>query len=90
MLIQSTTSAARMAMRILRAGGTAVDAVEAAIKVLEDREITNAGFGSNLAIDGVVECDATIVDHMGRSGACGAAARKFSVVHHVLTCLNLV
>ncbi|KAL3421533.1 Threonine aspartase 1 [Phlyctema vagabunda] len=62
-------------MRVLNAGGSAVDAVEAAIKVLEDKEITNAGFGSNLSIDGVVECDATIVDHLGRSGACGAVSR---------------
>ena len=65
-----------MAMRILNAGGSAVDAVEAAIKVLEDKEITNSGYGSNLSIEGIVECDATIVDHLGRSGACGAAARK--------------
>ena len=62
-------------MVILRTGGTALDAVEIAIKVLEDREITNAGYGSNLAVDGVVECDATIVDHFGRSGAVGAVSR---------------
>ncbi len=70
MLILS--SAARSAMTFLNNGATAVDAVEVAIKVLEDKEITNAGFGSNLAMDGTVECDATIVDHYGRSGAVGA------------------
>lgn len=63
-------------MKILRAGGTAVEAVEMAVKVLEDREITNAGYGSNLAIDGTVEGDALIVDHFGRSGAVGATARS--------------
>lgn len=68
-------SAAAIAMCILKNGGSAVDAVEAAIKLLEDREITNAGYGSNLAMDGVVECDASIVDHFGRSGAVGAVAR---------------
>jgi taspase (threonine aspartase 1) len=64
-------------MCILKNGGSATDAVEAAIKLLEDREITNAGYGSNLAMDGVVECDASIVDHLGRSGAVGAVARRY-------------
>lgn len=65
-----------MAMAVLKAGSCAVDAVEMAVRVLEDREITNAGYGSNLAMDGTVECDATIVDEYGRSGAVGAVSRK--------------
>lgn len=65
-------------MTFLKNGGTAVDAVEVAIKVLEDKEITNAGYGSNLAMDGTVECDATLVDHFGRSGAVGAVGRRLT------------
>ena len=76
LLLNYNHRAALAAMKLLRAGGSAIDAVEIAIKVLEDREITNAGYGSNMTIDGVVECDATVVDHMGRSGAVGAVARK--------------
>jgi hypothetical protein len=74
--LSACQDAAKVAMTILKNGGDATDAVEMAIKVLEDREITNAGYGSNLAIDGTVECDATIVDHLGRSGAVGAVSRK--------------
>lgn len=69
-------SAAVAAMAMLRSGASAVDAVEMAIIVLEDSEITNAGYGSNLTLEGKVECDATIVDHDGRSGAAGAVSRE--------------
>lgn len=65
-------------MTFLNNGASAIEAVEIAIRVLEDKEITNAGFGSNLSMDGTVECDATIVDHYGRSGAVGAVGCMWS------------
>lgn len=65
-------SACRAAMAMLRNGGSAIDGVEIALRSLEDNEITNAGYGSNLALDGSVECDASIMDETGRSGAVGA------------------
>ena len=73
--LSACQDAAKVAMTVLKNGGEATDAVEIAIKVLEDRDITNSGYGSNLAFDGMVECDATIVDHFGRSGAAGAVSR---------------
>lgn len=76
--IADARSAAKVAMSMLRNGASAADAVEIAIMLLEDSEITNAGYGSNLTIDGSVECDATLIDHKGRSGAVGAVARKLS------------
>ena len=57
---------------MLAAGGGAVDAVEAAIRVLEDDPHFNAGRGAALTYDGVAELDAAIVD--GTTRAAGAVA----------------
>ena len=57
---------------ILSAGGRALDAVEAAARVLEEDPCFNAGKGSVLAYDGHVELDAAIMD--GRDRRCGAVA----------------
>lgn len=68
-------------MVFLRNGGSAVDGVEMALKSLEDNEITNSGYGSNLSLDGTVECDASIMEESGRSGAVGAVDRKYIPSH---------
>jgi L-asparaginase / beta-aspartyl-peptidase len=55
---------------VLAAGGTAVDAVVAAIKPLEDSPLFNAGKGAVLNVDGKCELDASIMD--GRTLGAGA------------------
>ncbi|QIK97037.1 isoaspartyl peptidase/L-asparaginase [Sphingomonas sp. HDW15A] len=57
---------------ILAEGGSAIDAVEAAARVLEDDPCFNAGRGSVLTADGHVELDAAIMD--GRDRNAGAVA----------------
>lgn len=57
---------------ILAAGGSAVDAVEAAVRVLEDDPNFNAGRGAVFTYDETNELDASIMD--GRTRAAGAVA----------------
>jgi L-asparaginase / beta-aspartyl-peptidase len=47
---------------ILRVGGAALDAVQAAVTVLEDDPHFNAGRGSVFTAEGRIECDAAIMD----------------------------
>ena len=57
---------------ILANKGSALDAVEAAVRVLEDDPHFNAGRGAALSHEGVAELDAAIMD--GRDRAAGAVA----------------
>ena len=55
---------------ILESGGTAIDAVEAAVCSLEDFPLFNAGRGAVFTHEGEVELDAAIMDgHTPRAGA---------------------
>ncbi|MFH4575983.1 isoaspartyl peptidase/L-asparaginase [Vibrio diabolicus] len=58
--------------QILEKGGDALDAVVAAVKVLEDSPNFNAGKGSVLTNNEMVEMDASVMD--GRNQAAGAVA----------------
>jgi beta-aspartyl-peptidase (threonine type) len=59
---------------ILRAGGSALDAVMASVVVLEDDPLFNAGYGSTLNADGAVEMDASVMCAMTGSVQAGAVA----------------
>jgi L-asparaginase / beta-aspartyl-peptidase len=61
--------------RVLGAGGGALDAVEEAVRILEDHPRFNAGRGSVLTAEGTVEMDASIMEGDGlRNGAVAAVS----------------
>jgi beta-aspartyl-peptidase (threonine type) len=73
--------AAEAAEAILDRGGSAMDAVEAAIKLLEDNPLFNAGRGAVFTYDGKIELDASIMD--GSNMRAGAVANVRTVRHPI-------
>jgi beta-aspartyl-peptidase (threonine type) len=65
--------AAAVGWRVLEAGGSALDAVESAVRALEDEPLLNAGTGAYLQADGVARLDASIMAADGRAGAVAQA-----------------
>ncbi|HEX5234023.1 MAG TPA: isoaspartyl peptidase/L-asparaginase [Silvibacterium sp.] len=57
---------------VLDKGGSAVDAVQAAIQIMEDNPLFNAGRGAVFAADGTIQMDAAIMD--GATMKAGAVA----------------
>jgi beta-aspartyl-peptidase (threonine type) len=64
--------AAQAGWTTMAAGGTALDAVVAAVRVVEDDPVCNAGTGAVLTSRGTLELDACVMD--GTSRASGAVA----------------
>ncbi|MBN1639747.1 MAG: isoaspartyl peptidase/L-asparaginase [Anaerolineae bacterium] len=74
-------SAARTGWEVLHGGGTALDAVERAIRVMEDHPAVDAGVGAFLNAAGEVELDAGLMD--GRTLAAGSVAAVQGVRHPI-------
>jgi beta-aspartyl-peptidase (threonine type) len=79
--------AAEAGWAVLARGGPALDAVEAAVRVMEDDPTFDAGYGSFLNAAGEVELDAIIMD--GRDLDLGAVA-AVQRVRHPVTLARLV
>ncbi|MGA0607259.1 isoaspartyl peptidase/L-asparaginase family protein [Phenylobacterium sp. VNQ135] len=69
------------AVAVLSSGGSALDAVEAAVRAMEDDPTFNAGRGSKTNAEGEVECDASIMD--GETLELGAVCVLKDTLHPV-------
>lgn len=80
-VLAGVRAAAAAGWAILQAGGSALDAVEAAVILLEDNPLFDAGIGSFLNEQGEIEMDALIAD--GREIRFGAVAGVRRVRHPI-------
>jgi beta-aspartyl-peptidase (threonine type) len=87
--IDACKVAAAAGQKILLAGGTALDAVEAAVRILEDCPALDAAVGSYLTSEGKVEMDALIMDGRTLDLGCVAAVERvrhpISLAREVMT-----
>ena len=81
--IEGLRTAVKHGHELLLQGASALDVVEATVRVLEDNPLFNAGRGSALNSDGKVEMDAAIMD--GHNLMAGAV----SMVRHVKNPITL-
>lgn len=79
---EGLAEATEAAYDILNKNGSALDAVEAAVKILEDNPFFNAGKGSALNCAGEVEMDASIMD--GNTLMAGAVSMVRSVKNPIV------
>jgi L-asparaginase / beta-aspartyl-peptidase len=74
--LEGCKAAALAGLKILDQGGSATDAAETAVVVLEDNPLFNAGIGSTLNRLGKVEMDAAIMEGQSlRAGSVAAVSR---------------
>lgn len=74
--VRGVRDAMRAGWEVLKRGATAVDAVEAAVMVMEDDDTFDAGRGSFLNRDGRVQLDAMLMEgHTLRAGGVGCVER---------------
>ncbi|XP_071389083.1 isoaspartyl peptidase/L-asparaginase [Centroberyx affinis] len=79
--VDGVKAAACEGFSVLKRGGSALDAVEAAVRAMEDNTVFDAGHGAVLNSDGEVELDAIIMD--GRTLASGAVSSVKNIANPV-------
>jgi beta-aspartyl-peptidase (threonine type) len=86
--VAGVRDAVARAVQVLHGSGSALEAVTAAVVLMEDNPLFNAGTGSVLNLEGAVEMDAAVMT--GHDLACGAVAALERVRNPVLVAMRVM